>query len=106
MNCRNCGAAMDLVAGRDYFRCDYCTSFYFPNETGDGVRVVGGPSGLACPVCETALQDGRVEGESVHYCPNCRGFLAANAAFCKMVQERRARRPAGEARHSFDPAEL
>src|SRR4026209_2502331 len=79
MNCQNCGAAMTLVAGRDYFRCNYCLSFHFPAGSGeDGVRVLGGGSGLDCPVCHESLQDGRVESEPVQYCQRCRGFLATN----------------------------
>jgi Zn-finger nucleic acid-binding protein len=97
---------MTLVAGRDYFRCDYCTSFHFPNDTGDGIRVVGGPGALACPVCRHSLEDGRVENEPVHYCSHCRGFLATNATFGAIVLKRRAKRPAGESRHSFDEQEL
>lgn len=107
MNCRNCGAAMTLVAGRDYFRCDYCLSFHFPAGTGeDGVHIVGGTSGLACPVCREPLKDGRVEGEPVQYCPRCRGFLTGNASFSNVVRERRLKRPAGINPHGFDPTEL
>ena len=106
MNCRNCGAAMDLVAGRDYFRCDYCTSFHFPNDTGEGVRIVGGPSNLICPVCRHALQEGRIEGEPVYTCVHCRGFLTTIATFGTIVEKRRAKRPVGESRYSFDPQEL
>lgn len=107
MNCVNCGAAMTLVAGRDYFRCDYCQSFHFPESAGgDGVRVVGGPTSCACPVCQLVLADGRVEGEAVQFCGRCRGFLASNAAFSAILRARRAKRPAGETDHSFCPAEL
>jgi Zn-finger nucleic acid-binding protein len=107
MNCRNCGAAMTLVAGRDYFRCDYCVSFHFPDGTGDdGVRVVGGPTQLACPICREALREGRAEGEPVQFCSGCRGFLATNPAFSGIVRGRRARRPVGDSPHAFDPTEL
>lgn len=107
MNCQNCGAAMTLVAGRDYFRCNYCLSFHFPAGSGeDGVRVVGGGSGLDCPVCHESLQDGRVESEPVQYCQRCRGFLATNPVFCTVVRERRAKRPFANSSYSFDPSEL
>jgi Zn-finger nucleic acid-binding protein len=107
MNCGNCGAAMTPVAGRDYFRCDYCLSFHFPEAAGgDGVRVVGGPTGCDCPVCDRPLADGRVEGEPVHYCGRCRGFLATNPAFNTILRNRRAKRPAGETDHAFCPTEL
>jgi Zn-finger nucleic acid-binding protein len=98
---------MTLVAGRDYFRCDYCISFHFPEGTGeDGVRVLENPTGLECPVCRSALQDGRVEGEAVQFCSSCRGFLATNPAFCGVVHKRRSKRPRGESPNSFEPTEL
>ncbi len=98
---------MTLVAGRDYFRCDYCVSFEFPAGTGeDGVRVVGGPAAWDCPVCRERLLDGRIEGEPVNFCPRCRGFLATNPVFNAVVRERRARRPAGDSPHAFDENEL
>jgi len=98
---------MTLVPGRDYFRCDYCLSFQFPPGSGeDGVRLVGGASGLDCPVCRTGLQEGRIEGEPVQYCPHCRGFLATNPVFATIVRERRAKRPASESAYTYDPAEL
>jgi len=106
MNCANCGAAMTPVDGRDYFRCGYCLSFHFPESEGDGVYVVGGPTGCACPVCQVALADGRVEGEAVQFCPHCRGFLATNPAFNTILRARRSKRPAGETDHSFCPTEL
>lgn len=107
MNCRNCGAAMSLVTGREYFRCDYCISFHFPDGVGDdGVRVVGPQADLDCPICHQRLQDGRIENEPVQFCANCRGFLATNPVFNTIVRERRAQRPIGDSPHGFDPTEL
>lgn len=107
MNCTNCGAAMTLVAGRDYFRCDYCHSFHFPPASGeDGVRVVDSASGLDCPVCQLPLENGRIENEAVQFCSHCRGFLCTNAVFAVIVRERRAKRPTGESTSSFSADEL
>ena len=35
MNCRNCGAAMELFARRHYYFCNYCGTFEFidPEES-------------------------------------------------------------------------
>ena len=84
MNCKNCGAAMQLVDERDYFVCRYCTTFHFPNEaatSSDGVNVLGESSELACPVCEAALVAGAIEGRRVLHCEACRGVLATNDDF-------------------------
>lgn len=107
MNCLNCGAAMDLVDGRDYFHCEYCQSYCFPPGTGDdGVRVVGGATQLNCPLCTSSLVEARIEGESVEFCPRCRGFLASNPVFATIVREGRAKRPFGDSDHQFNPADL
>jgi Zn-finger nucleic acid-binding protein len=93
MNCRNCGAAMELYATRGYFFCRYCGSFDFPPTTGaDGVRVLGDDSeAKPCAVCgktlATALLD---ETHPVRYCQNCRGVLIARSGFATVVQKRRA----------------
>src|SRR5437870_813228 len=62
MNCANCGAAMQPVGNRNYFRCPYCETFYFPEETADGVAVVGGDTQYACPVCEKHLTRAAIDG--------------------------------------------
>ena len=91
MNCTNCGAAMQPVGNRNYFRCPYCHTFAFPEETGDGVAVVGGETPDACPVCSGHLTRGAIDGYDVSYCLNCRGFLANNAKFNRIVQLERAK---------------
>ena len=92
MNCDNCGAAMRLVPGRNYFVCDYCTTFGFPEQSKDGVSitVMGDVSDLNCPVCNKNLVPAAVTGREVLYCSQCRGVLAANADFGNIVAELRA----------------
>jgi Zn-finger nucleic acid-binding protein len=93
MNCANCGGGLRPVGNRSYFRCPYCETFHFPEETGDGVAVVGGDSVLACPVCAEALTAAAIDGCEVNYCRRCRGFLATNASFGRVVQLKRAKQP-------------
>ena len=50
MNCANCGAGLNPVSNRNYFRCPYCETFHFPQEMGDGVAVLGGEARFDCPV--------------------------------------------------------
>jgi Zn-finger nucleic acid-binding protein len=107
MNCPDCGAAMEVVANRNYFRCSHCGNCEFPEETGDGVRVLSDPSGLNCPVCAKPLQAAIIEGEPVAYCARCRGFLTHLPTFGSIVQKRRALRGRHqEVPHLIDREEL
>lgn len=93
MNCPNCGAPMQPVDNRDYLVCEHCTTFHFPHPNLDSVRVLDKceEAGLACPVCQTPLVLGSVEGLRVLFCENCRGFLTSNDHFAQIVQNRRAK---------------
>jgi Zn-finger nucleic acid-binding protein len=94
MNCPNCGAAMELKEGRDYFVCAYCTTFHFPKEapeSADGVTALGGECDLNCPVCEKRLTPGVIERQRVYYCTTCRGVLTTNGSFGAIVKGRRAK---------------
>lgn len=110
MNCPNCGAAMKLMEGRDYFVCAYCTTFHFPKrsaDSDDGVTLLDERGELKCPVCETALGVGMLAGRRVCYCGACRGVLATNADFAAIVQQRRANYAGAEATPiPLDPEEL
>ncbi|MFH2009129.1 MAG: zf-TFIIB domain-containing protein [bacterium] len=91
MNCTNCGAPMRLVHHRDYFVCDYCTTFHFPKESDEGVRVLGEKTEVHCPVCRHELVSGAIESHLVKTCPNCKGILARRRAFGIIVEKRRAK---------------
>ena len=107
MNCPACGAEMAWIANRHHFRCAYCGRFEFPEETGDGVSVLSEPFGGSCPVCQLPLQAAEIEGESVGYCGQCRGFLTSLTAFGRIVTQRRAKHGPNERRADpFDPEEL
>jgi Zn-finger nucleic acid-binding protein len=107
MNCPSCGAALEPVGNHQHFHCTHCGNFYLPEETGDGVAVVGEPTGIACPVCQVPLVSALIEGETVCYCEHCRGFLTQTATFAAIVTKRRAlHRPHESRPDPFDPAEL
>jgi Zn-finger nucleic acid-binding protein len=107
MNCANCGGGLRPVGNRNYFRCPYCETFHFPEETGDGVAVVGGDAEYACPVCAGSLARAAIDGHEVKYCRACRGFLAANATFGQVVRLKRARQtPAPAVALPFEQDEL
>jgi Zn-finger nucleic acid-binding protein len=93
MNCRNCGAAMQLFARRRYYFCSHCGSFHFIEgpETA-GVRVLAKPAGaVPCPSCESPLTTAILDDEyPIRYCDRCRGVLVPRAHFADAVHRRRA----------------
>ena len=92
MNCENCGAPMLLVRERDYFFCEYCGSFHFPEPTDEGVRLLDEAQvGLDCPICKVRLKRADLEGDRVYSCSNCRGLLIPLVIFGEAVKMLRAR---------------
>ena len=92
MLCQSCGAPMTLYRERGYFHCEFCGAYHFPNESPDGIRLLGpAPEKLPCPVCgeslSIALLDDVYRG---HQCPECRGLLLETAVFRDIVMRRRA----------------
>jgi Zn-finger nucleic acid-binding protein len=91
MNCMACGAAMRPVTNRDYLVCEYCSSFHFPAASPDGVKVLGEPSKLRCPVCALSLLSGAAENHAVLECERCQGLLLTAGAFGELARIRHAR---------------
>ena len=93
MNCANCGAAMELIESRRYFRCRHCGSYHFPTtvET-EGIRVSGvGANAPGCPVCELPMAHAVLDEEHpVDFCTTCRGVLLPRVAFATATNKRRA----------------
>jgi Zn-finger nucleic acid-binding protein len=93
MNCRNCGAAMELFPAQGYFFCRYCGSFHFPESAGeDGLRLLGHDDRPAtCPVCRDPMARALLDDvHPVHACEKCRGVLVPREAFARVVNTRRA----------------
>jgi Zn-finger nucleic acid-binding protein len=110
MNCVNCGAPMTLVDRRDYFCCDYCSTFHFPQPaeaSADGVTPLGQPSDADCPVCQVPLVEGAIDGNRVLYCETCRGVLLGGEDFMRIIAKRRAERVGPPAKPApLNPEEL
>ena len=93
MNCTNCGAAIELVDSRQYFRCRHCGSYGFPATVeSEGLRVSGiRADGPGCPVCASALAHAVLDDEfPVDFCTTCRGVLLPRATFATVINKRRA----------------
>jgi Zn-finger nucleic acid-binding protein len=90
LKCDNCGAPMVLVDGKDYFFCDYCYSFNFPESSfDDGAKLLDDKGETECPVCSDFLTPASVDGVKTLYCENCRGILLKQRSFSKIVELKR-----------------
>jgi Zn-finger nucleic acid-binding protein len=75
MNCKHCGAPINLGEEQNFFHCDYCGSYDFPDRNKDGVALLDKTSPYACPICKTPLVEAMIEEIRIFSCPNCRGNL-------------------------------
>lgn len=100
---------MALAAADGYFHCEYCGSYYFPDTTKGGIRLLGeSQAGLLCPVCAIPLEVAKLDDRyPVSQCPNCRGLLLDRTDFRETLRARRsaATSPPGPPRE-FDREEL
>ena len=81
---------MRLEDGHDAFVCDYCKQVYVPEENEEGVRVLGTPSSLGCPVCAAPLSEASIARHRLLYCTHCHGVLVEVAEFTGLVADLRA----------------
>lgn len=79
---------MRLVEDRDYFVCDWCTAFAFPDENPDGVRPLGQETELDCPVCARTLELASISGVEVLQCDRCEGVLVYRDDFPVALRHR------------------
>lgn len=109
MNCTQCGAPMVLHRERDYYHCEHCGSYHFPNKSPDGMRVLGeNPEGIQCPVCQVTLKMVTLDDTYRGFiCPNCQGLMFNRTKFRETIDSRRAKvKPLPKPVSSFDPVEL
>jgi len=109
MNCKQCGAPMVLFRDRDYYHCEHCDSYHFPDESIKGLRVLGeNPDDLQCPQCKITLNMATIDNYFRGYrCENCRGLLFNRTRFREIIDVRRSMTEAPpEPVNRFDPTEL
>jgi len=73
--CGSCGAPITPVPGKDYFVCHFCGAYYFPDASQDGVKLLGEPGTLSCPVCKIPLVTAVIGEFHVQACAKCRGVM-------------------------------
>ena len=98
MNCPGCGAAMRLEEDKTYLTCDYCTTPFFPEPNGDGVRDLGAPADSLCPVCGVPLAHAAIGDHRVFSCERCRGILLPMPLLVDLIGELRPHAGSGAAR--------
>ena len=98
---------MRLAPDDDFLNCDYCHTTYYPEKTGEGVRVLGEADKLGCPVCAVPLVHAALDGHRLLYCERCRGMLISMDIFVPLIGELRGERnSAAFAGRRPDPGEL
>ncbi len=109
MNCLHCGAPMVLYRERDYYHCEYCDSYHFPEQTLEGFRILGeNPEGIQCPLCRITLNlvtfDDFYQG---YQCSRCHGLLFNRTTFREAIEFHRSRtKEPPEPFNTFNASEL
>jgi len=109
MNCPHCGAPMTLFRERDYYYCEHCGSYTFPDQNNQGLRVLGeNPEGIACPQCQVILNLVTYADFFRGYqCPQCQGLLFNRTTFREAIDFQRSKtKLPSEPFSSYQPAEL
>ncbi len=107
MTCPSCGATMRFETDQASFNCAYCGSDFLPEANADGVRPLGEPSTLPCPVCAIPLVQAVAGDRRMFYCTGCRGMLIPMEFFPAIIQMLRAQRQTGGAVvRPIDPKDL
>ena len=92
MNCKNCGAPLELGDSRTILTCNYCqssTRLEIANDDGDRVVSLELPSGLDCPRCEQQLVKAAIDGQRATFCEECHGILIEAPIFNEVSWNRR-----------------
>jgi len=109
MNCKHCGAPMILFRERDYYFCEHCKNYHFPEQNTEGLRVLGeNPEGIKCPHCKIVLNL-MTYGDFYqgYQCSKCQGLLFNRTTFRDAIDAQRASaKTPPEPYNTFDPVEL
>jgi Zn-finger nucleic acid-binding protein len=100
MNCKQCGAPMSVEEGRDFFHCEYCDSYDFPDPNQDGVSLLDEVSHFDCPICRKPLVLAAVRNVHISSCPNCRGNLVDQSKMLPILSQAQSLDPTNETSYS------
>ena len=94
MDCRNCGAPMQLVDRQRQFRCAHCASTHFIEAPAvDGIHVLQQTDPpRPCPLCAAPLADALLDDTfRIEHCEHCRGLRLPRQTFAEAIRRLRAR---------------
>jgi Zn-finger nucleic acid-binding protein len=100
---------MKLFRERDYYFCDHCKSYHFPEPNQEGLRVLGkNPEGTHCPRCDVVMNLATIaDFFQGYHCPECLGLLFNRTTFREAIDFQRSRtKSPPEPYSNFDPTEL
>jgi Zn-finger nucleic acid-binding protein len=87
MDCKQCGAPMKIEAEKEFFHCEFCGSYDFPNPNKDGIALLDEISPYHCPACNKTLVTAAFEDIHIFSCPNCRGNLINQSRMLPILNE-------------------
>lgn len=93
MNCKHCGAPLRLEEGQEFFHCQYCGSYDFPDANQDGVALLDDVSAFACPLCKEPLVFAAIRKIRILSCPNCRGNLIPQSKMLPILRQAKPSKP-------------
>ena len=97
MNCKHCGAPLNIEDGQNLFHCEYCGGYDFPNPNQDGVALLGNASSFICPTCRHSLVSATILNIHILSCPNCRGNLIDQSKMLPLLSQAELLLPTREA---------
>ncbi len=96
---------MDVDEDRNFFHCEYCGSYDFPNPNQDGVALLDEVSPYACPLCKKPLVSAVVNDIHILSCPNCRGNLIDQSKMLPILRRAQVPDSTNEEIHRQDDSE-
>ena len=101
MNCKQCGAPTSVEAGQDFFHCQYCGSYDFPDPNQEGVVLLEETSPSICPLCQEPLVSAVVKKVYILSCPHCRGNLIEQSKMLAILCQSQTSAPVHKDPHSL-----
>lgn len=90
MNCKQCGAPLNVLENQSLFHCEYCGGYDFPDPNLDGVALLDQTSAYLCPMCRKPLVSAAVSEVRIFSCPNCRGNLIDQSKLLPILRQAQA----------------